>query len=95
MENKHEQYCWKIEWIWIFNMIGRMNRAMRFTPNFFKKKIRGARFYPLRKDSIHSENPFINVYKHLKNGCLKIIRVIASGKGTLGISLKIRHTKRK
>ncbi len=29
-----------------------MNRAIRFTPNF-EEKIRGARFYPLRIDSVH------------------------------------------
>ena len=34
-------------------ILGRMNRAIRFTPNFFKQKIRGARFYPLRIDSVH------------------------------------------
>jgi hypothetical protein len=32
--------------------------------------------------------PFLNGYKYLKNGYFKIIRVISSGKGTLGISLK-------
>ena len=37
----------------------------------------------------------LNVYKYLKNGYLKINRDIATGKGTLGISLTIHNPKRK
>ena len=41
------------------------------------------------------KNPktYLNEYKHLKNGYLKIIRVIATGKGTLGIPYKFDNPK--
>ena len=84
----------KIERLISNQMIWRMNRAIRFTPNF-KRKNSGCSLLSLAHRFGLYIHPFLNVYKYLTNGYLKINRVIAFGKGTLGISLKIRNPKSK
>jgi hypothetical protein len=84
----------KIERLISNQMIGRMNRAIRFTPKFNRINSVGSLLSLAHRFGFYI-HPFLNVYKYLTNGYLKINRVIASGKGTLGISLKIRRTKRK